>query len=196
MANLLEIAALAWQQLYPVPNDETAITLEEFETTALSEYALQMWIKARNAKREDGYFEVPSEILVPKEFDVVNDEIDLSGVGILRSIPNEKWVQNVGGLNCKCEYIKSTINNWQLLCDDDCIDDVAKIFYVVGDKIRFPKGVHSTPLEITFASSGEDINGEIPITDDLAGIIRTRLIEIYGGKTAQEDTTNNTSSTQ
>lgn len=192
--NLYEVAGLAWQQLNPVPSDEAAITLEEFETTAKAEYALQMWIKARNAKREDGYFDVPSEILVAKEFEVDNGEMNLTGVEILRAIPNEKWIQNVGGLNCICEYIKSTINNWQLLCDDDSIDDAARIFYVVGDKIRFPKGVHKTPLEITFASSGEDINGEVPITDDIAGIIRTRLIEIYAGKTAPEDTTNNTSS--
>lgn len=196
MANLKETAELSWRQLYPNPNDETAISLEEFIATAKSEYAYEMWLKARNDKREEGSYDVPSNILVEKELDVKDGIMDISDLQILRSIPEEKWLQNIGGLNCECKYIKSDVNKTALLCDDDSLPDAARTYYVVGNKIKFPQGAHDSKLSIIYASSGEDIDDNISIDDAIAGIIRTRLIEIYGGKTGKEDVTNNTNSSE
>lgn len=194
MANLNSTAEQAWRQLFPNPDDEEATTLEEFIETAKTEYAYQMWLKARNDKREDGSFDIPSNILIQTSLDIVNNQMDISSLNILRSIPEEKWLQNIGGLSCRCDYVKSDINKTALLCDDDSLDDAALTYYVVGNTISFPLGVHTTPLPIIYATSGEDINGNISIDDAIAGIIRTRLIEIYGGKIGQEDVTDNTNS--
>lgn len=195
MANLNSTAEICWRQLFPDPSDEVAITLEEFIETAKTEYALQMWIKARNDKREDGSFDIPSNILVQIDLPIVKKTMDISSLNILRSIPEEKWLQNIGGLQCDCEYVKSDINKTALLCDDDSLDDAARTYYVVGNTITFPLGTNATPLQIIYATSGEDIDGTISIDDAIAGIIRTRLIEIYAGKTGIEDTTNNSNST-
>lgn len=194
--NLKEVSELSWRQLYPQPNDETAISLEEFIATAKSEYAYEMWLKARNDKREEGSYDVPSNILVEKELDVKDGVMDISDLQILRSIPEEKWLQNIGGLNCECKYIKSDVNKTALLCDDDSLPDTARTYYVVGNKIKFPQGTHSNKLPIIYASSGEDIDDNISIDDAIAGIIRTRLIEIYAGKTGREDVTDNTNSSE
>jgi len=192
--NLLETCEVAWRQLFPNPSDEVAITLEEFISTGKTEYAYEMWLKARNDKREDGSFDVPSNILVETDLPISNNQMDISSLNILRSIPEEKWLQNIGGLKCGCEYVKSDINKIALLCDDDSLDDAAKTYYVVGNKIKFPLGTHATSLPIIYATSGEDINGEIDIDDAIAGIIRTRLIDIYANRIGREDVTNNSNS--
>ena len=194
MANLKSVAELCWRQLFPNPDDEEATTLEEFVETAKTEYALQIWLKARNDKREDGSFDIPSNILVQTSLGIVNNQMDISSLNILRSIPEEKWLQNIGGFGCDCEYVKSDINKTALLCDDDSLDDAARTYYVVGNIITFPLGVSTTPLPITYATSGEDIDDYISIDDAIAGVIRTRLIDIYGGKIGQEDVTDNSNS--
>ncbi len=40
--NLNEVAEVAWRQLYPNPSDETAVTLQEFQSTARGEYSYQL----------------------------------------------------------------------------------------------------------------------------------------------------------
>lgn len=197
MANLLSICELAWKQTFPNANDETPISREEFVATGKSEYAYQMWLRAMAEKREDGSFLVPSSILTQTEpLDVVDGAIDISGLKILRSLPNEVWIQNVGGLKCNCQYVKTDVNKAQLLCDDDSMADDVKTFLVIGDKIIFPKGVHAKKLPIIYANNGSRIDNKIIIDDAIGGIIRTRLIEIYGGRIGREDTSNNSSSNE
>ena len=195
MANLLETSNLAWLQLYPNPSDETAVSREEFIATAKTEFAYQQLLMVWKEKNDEGYFEIPSYLSSEIELPVTNNEMDISGLKILRSLPQEIWLQNIGGITCKCKYVKSTVNLSQLLCDDDSLDDAARPYYVIGKKIKFPKGVHKTPLPIIYANNGIDIDGRIEIDDAIAGIVRTRLVEIYGGKTGIEDKTNNTNST-
>lgn len=192
MANLKETAELAYRQLFPNPGDETALDREDFVSTAKTEYAYQMLLMAWRNKSVDGEFIVPSYISREVEKEVVNNEMDISDLEILKSLPSEMWLQNVGGINCGCKYVKTTINLSQLLCDDDSMADDVKTYYVIGKKIKFPKGVHAKKLPIIYANNGSDLDAdEIVVDDAMAGIVRTRLIEIYGGKTGAEDKTNN-----
>lgn len=194
MANLKEIAELAWAQLQAQPGDEVAVDREDFVATAKSEYAYQLWRKIKEDKREYGECDIPSYLLSEKELDVVDNVMDISELNIMRSIDQELWLQSIGGFDCECQYIKSTLNNEKLLCDDDSLPDDAKTFLPLGKKIIFPRGVHDSPLKIIYANSGEEIDDSIEIDDAIAGIIRRSLIDIYSGKTGQEDKKNDENS--
>lgn len=190
MANLLSIAEQAWAQLFPRPTDEEAVDREDFVATAKSEYAFQIWRKIKEDKVLYGDCDIPSYLLSEKELDVADNIMDISSLKIMRSIDQELWLQDIGGIGCECQYIKSTLNNSKLLCDDDSLPDDSRTFYPMGKKIIFPKGVHKTPLAIVYANQGEEIDGRIEIDDAIGGILRTRLIEIYGGKIGVPDTAN------
>lgn len=195
MADLKEISELAWRQLFPNPGDESAITREEFIATAKSEYAFQTLLNYWNTKNLEGEYSVPSHLLEEKELEVVNDEIDISKLNVFKSLPFDVWLQNIGGINCSdCKYVKSTVNHSQLLCDDDGLGDSDKTYYVLREKIKFPKGTHKSKLPVIYANMGENVNEEIVVDDAIGGIVRSKLIEIYGGKTGKEDKTNNSAS--
>lgn len=125
---------------------------------------------------------------------MINNEADISGLNVFEGFPSEIWLQNIGGINCECKYIKSTVNRSQLLCDDDSLPETARTYYVVKNKIKFPNGVHSNKLPIIYAGMGEGIDGDIDIDDAIASLVRQRLIDIYLGKIAKEDVTNNSDS--
>lgn len=190
MANLKEIAEVSWGQLFPNPGDENAVDLEDFVSTAKTEYAFQIWRKIKEDKREYGSADIPSYLLTEVSLPVVNGEVDLTGLSIMRSIDEEQWLQDVGGMDCDCSYIKSNVNDWKKLCDDDSLPDDARVVYPVGKKLKFPRGAHADEIQITYANQGEDIDDVIEIDDAIGGIVRTRLIEIYGGKIGQEDKRN------
>lgn len=188
---LKEIAELAHKQLQPTSVSGSVISLAEFERTAKAEYSYQSLLLAWKQKKDEGYFEVPSYLLTEKELDVVNDEIDISSLEYFTSLPMEVWLQDIGGVRCSCKYVKSTLNNTKLLCDDDSLDDDTRTYYVQGNKIKFPKGAHAKKLPIIYANKGEGVNGGIEIDDAIGALIRQRLVEIYGGKIAPKDETNN-----
>lgn len=194
MANLLSIAEQVWLQLFPKPTDETKTTKEEVIATAKSEYAFQLWQKLMAEKREEGYFEAPSYLLTEVELEVKDNVIDLTGLKIMRGLPSEIWLQKVGDIDCKCKYIKTTFNLAQVLCNDDSLADTDKPYYAVGKKIKFPRGTHASKLPVTYANSGETVDGRIEVDDIIGGVVRRSLLEIYGGKIGREDKTNNTSS--
>lgn len=196
MANLLEIAQVAFDQIYPNAGDETPLDVEHFISTAKTEYSYQMLLLYWKQRNEDGYFEFPAYLLSEKEMDVVDNKIDTSLLKIFRSLPYDLWLQNVGGLNCVCQYVKSSVNSTSLLCDDDSMDDIVRTYIPLSNEIRFPKGTHSKKLTIIYANIGENIDGKIEVEDSIGAIVRTRLIEIYGGKIGTEDVTNNTNGNQ
>lgn len=193
MARLNAIAELTWRQLFPKGDDETKITPEEFLATAKSEYAYQFWQKMRADKALEGDYQIPSYLLSEANLDVVDDEMDVSSLKIMQGLDADIWLQNVGGVTCKCLYIRSTLNNTQLLCGDDSRPEDARTYYPLSKKIVFPQGVHTSPLKIIYANSGQDMDGNVEVDDVLAGLIRRGLIEIYG-KVGKEDATNNTNS--
>lgn len=192
--NLKEVAEVSWSQLFPNSGDEAGVDREDFVSTAKSEYAYQLWRKIKEDKVVYGESDIPSYLLSEAEIEVVNDEMDISSLNIMRSIDQELWLQDIGGMNCECAYIKSTMNNEKLLCDDDSLPEDAKTFYPAGKKIKFPRGVHASPLKITYANNGEDIDDFIEVDDAIGGIVRTRLVEIYGGKVGAEDKKNDSNS--
>ena len=194
MASLKSVAEQCWSQLFPRPNDEEAVDREDFVATAKNIFALELWKKLKEDKLLYGECDIPSYLLSETKLEVKDNEMDISSLKIMRSIDQELWLQDIGGIACDCIYVKSTLNNTKILCDEDSLPDNAKTYYPIGKKIKFPLGVHDSPLSITFANSGEDIDGDIQIDDAIAGIVRVRLIEIYGGKIGTEDKENDSSS--
>jgi hypothetical protein len=194
MANLLSIAEQAYNQLFPRPTDEEAVDKQDFVATAKNVFAYELWRKIKEDKLLYGECDIPSYLLSEAKLDVKDDEMDISSLKIMRSIDQELWLQNIGGMNCECLYVKSTLNLSKILCDDDSLPDDSRTFYPQGLKIKFPNGVHATPLSIIYANQGEEVNERIEIDDAIAGIVRVRLIEIYGGKIGQEDKANDSNS--
>lgn len=193
MASLLEISELAFRQVYPNPTDETPISLQEFISSAKLEYSYQFLLWYWKEKAVEGVFDMPSELSTEIELPVVDNEMDISGLDIMSRLPNSLWLQNIGGLTCECKYVKSNINLTQLLCDDDSLPDIYKTYLIIGNKIKFPKGTHATPLSIIYANSGKQIGDDIEVMPEIGAIVRTRLVEIYGGRIGLEDKTNNSS---
>lgn len=192
MANLLEIAELAYNQIFPLPRDKNAIALEEFIATAKIEYAAAMWIYRQEQISNDGSFEMPSDLLTESEpLDVVNNEIDISSLNYLSSLPNDLWLQNIGGLGCECTYIKTTIRLSQILCEDDSIPESSKPYLIVGKKIKFPKGTHAKSVAIIYANNGTGIDPRVIECNEYVGSkVREKLMGLYGKK-LPADTTNN-----
>lgn len=196
MATLQSVCELAWRQVYPNPSDEAAVQLEEFIETGASEYAYQMLLLYWKEKREEGSFNIPSNLLSTGKLDVVNGVADISALKVFRGLPNDLWLQNIGGIGSKCKYVKSSVNIAQVLEDDDSLPDNVKTYFPIGNQIQFPNGVHENPVSIIYANMGENIEGETEIDDTIAAIVRTRLIEIYLGKENKEDVTNNSNSNE
>lgn len=191
MASLNSVAELVWKQLFPDPTVQTKTKKEEVLASAKLEYSYQLWLKLMADKREDGYIDTPSYLLSEKELDVENNEMDISDLKIMRGLPWEIWLVQIGELDCECKYVKSTANLAQVLCDDDSLGDSNKTYYVVGKRIKFPKGTHKNKLPIIYANSGETVDGKIEIDDTVAGIVRRSLFELYGGRIGSTDETNN-----
>lgn len=194
MAELLSICELAWRQIFPSGKDESKVMKEQFIADGRTEYAYQLWLKIMAEKRDDGMVEVPSYLLSEKELEVKDGVMDISSLKIMRSLPFDIWLQNIGGYNCKCHYVKTSVNLTQVLCEDDSLDDDARPYFLIGKEIRFPKGSHSSKLPITYANNGETIDGRIEVDDAIGGIVRRSLIDLYAGKVGVEDKTNNSSS--
>ena len=193
--NLYEIAELVYKQLQPTSGGQPTVHLEEFKSSARAEFAYQSLLLAWKEKKDEGFFTVPSYLLKTVDKAVENNQIDISDLNYFKSLPNEVWLQDLGGNKCDCRFVKSTINNNKLLCGDDSMDDEAISFYIVGNKIIFPQGIKGKKtLPITYANKGEDVNGNIEVADSIAAIVRERLIGLYLGKVAQNDETNNSNS--
>lgn len=190
MATLQSVAELSWRNIFPNPGDETAITKEEFIATAKNEWAYQTLLMCWQERSLEGFYEPPSYLLTEIEKEVINNEMDISDLETFKSLPQESWLVNIGGM-CECKYVKSTANLTQLLCDDDSLPDTTKTYYILGKKIKFPKGVHKDTLPITFANMGNDVSNTVEVDEAIAAIIRVRLNEIYLGKVPPSDVTNN-----
>ena len=189
--NLREVAEVCWRQLFPEGADKPPITKAEFISTSKMMYADEVWRLSKNERNQEGVFNVPSVLLSQTELTVEDNMVDISELSILRSLSNDSWLQNIGGIQCKCKYVKSNVNQSQLLCDDDGLPNDSKTYFVVGNKILFPRGTHKDKLPIIYANKGLEVDGKLEIDDALASSIRTRLIDLYGGKTGKEDVTEN-----
>lgn len=192
MSNLKEIAQLAYDFIFPNPTDEEKISRIDFLQSARLEYAYQFLLWYWKERGTEGVFNMPGELATEEEFNVVNNEIDISGFDIMSRLPNDQWLQNIGGLTCDCKYVKSNINQTQLLCDDDSLPDTYKTYLIIGKKIKFPLGVHKNPLPIIYANSGRQVDDSIEVDPALGKLVKDALIANYGGKIGTEDKANNT----
>jgi hypothetical protein len=153
---------------------------------------LLFYWKQRN---EEGEFNLPSNLIEESEIDIKDNIADISKLNIFNSLPNDIWLINVGGLGCECDYVRSDVNTAQLMCGDDSLPDNARVYIPIGKEIRFPQGVHKTPLPIIHASLGKNIDENIEIDDALASLVRDKLDDMYSlGRIGQEDVTNNSNS--
>jgi hypothetical protein len=196
MSNLLEISESAWRQIFPNPSDETSLSREEFLSTARGEYAYQMQLYYWSEKQREGSFEIPSHLLTPVELPVLDNEVDISSLNVFRSFGIDSYIQSVGGLTCSCEYVKSSVNRRKLFSNFESIDDNVRPYIPLKNKLLFPKGTHANPIKIIYINKGERVGNDEEIDDHIGAIVRSRLIEIYGGKINKEDVTNNTNSNQ
>lgn len=187
--NLKEVAELSWQKIYPA-GSKAPIPKESFIRTAYEEFAYQSLLMAWKEKSDD-YYEVPYYLLTEVEKDIHNNEMDISDLKVFKSLPMQMWLQNIGGMDCHCKYVKSTLNLTQLLCDDDSLDDETKTYYAIGKKIVFPKGTHAETLKITYANMGNTLDGSVEVDEAISSLIRDKLDAIYLGKVPPFDTTNN-----
>lgn len=191
--DIREVAELSWRKIFPQGGTNTAVSKEEFQRVAITEFAMQTLLMAWKDRAED-YYEVPPYLLSEVEKDVVNNEMDISDLKYFKSLPMQTWLVNIGGFDCHCKYIKSTANLTQLLCNDDSLDDDARTYFVLGKKIVFPKGAHKTPLKIVYANIGEGIDGSIECDEAIASLVLEKLDALYLGKVAPVDVTNNNNS--
>lgn len=193
MAFLKEIAQLAHEQIFPRGNDEPAISLEQFITTAKAQYAWEIWRMSKEEKRDEGVYNIPSILLTPATLNVNEGVADISKLNPLRSLTNDKWIVNMGGIS-SCKYVATNVNNAQLLDDDDSLGDDVKTYYVVGNEIYFPKGIFKNPVPLIYANDGLSLDENEHFIDDVvAAVLRTKLIDIYKIK-GEEDLTNNSNS--
>jgi hypothetical protein len=191
MASLNEISQLCYDQIFPLPRGKNAIDIEEFKANARLEYANSMWIYRMEILSAEGQFQMPSDLLTESDpLPVVNNEIDISELKYLSALPNDLWLQNIGGHNCECNYIKTNINLNQILCDDDSIGN-DKIYYIVGKKIKFPRGTHSKNISIIYANNGSDIDDDIEVNEYVGAKVRDKLLSIYGKSLPVDETNNN-----
>jgi hypothetical protein len=188
MANLLAIAELECRRIFPNP---TPAQIAQFVASAKVEYAAAYWVFSKEEEATTGSFEIPSGLLTEVELDVVNNEIDVSKLKILNSLSHDRWLQDVGGEDCDCRYVKSSLAMEKKLCDDDSLPNGAKPFYVTGKKIKFPKGTHADTLKIVYANMGEGVDPRhIECNEYIASQVRMKLKQLYDNKFPEDKTIN------
>ncbi len=193
--NLYAISELVWRQV-TTDNDESKLTLEEVDLAVKLEYGWQMLQMNWRERRENGEYFIPSYLSREDDLNIKDNEASIKDLKILKALPSEMWLQQVG-VGCSCDYVKTTINQAQLMCDDESLPDGTRTYYVVGEKIKFPKGAHADIVPIIYASDGSDLDSLVVSVDEAIGaLVRERVLASYLGKITPEDVTNNSNSNQ
>lgn len=169
-----------------------AISRESFIATAKLEYAYAFLLWYWRENQQEGIFNMPGNLSRESEpLDVVDNEVDISGLDIMSRLPNDKWLGKIGKLTDDCIYVKSNINQTQLLKDDDSLPSDYRTYVILGKKIIFPQGTFTDKITIIYAGSGKDIDEDIEVDDAIGAQVRNRLDEIYFQKVGFVDKTNN-----
>lgn len=191
MTTLESVCELAWLHCFPKADDETAVTKDEFIEAGRLEMATQLWLSMWNERNADASYEVPSYLLSEYELPVVDNQVDLSCISVLRGLPKDIWLRNIGGLTCDCEYVKTNQDLSSLLCDEDSRGHGNRTYFPFGTKIVFPQGTHVNPIKIIVANMGENVDTSIEVDEIIGNAVRDKLVEKFLGKSNQVDTTNN-----
>lgn len=191
MENLLQIVQSVFDQVSN-DSDESPITREAMLVDAKAEYAFQMQLLYWAEKQREGFCEIPSFLLTEVELPVEDNKIDISSLNVFNAFSADSFIQNIGGLTCECNYVKSSVNRRQLLCGFESIDDSVRPYVPIGTKIEFPEGTHAKTIKIIYVNKGERVDDQLLIDDRVASLIRDKLQNIYLGKIPSKDETNNT----
>lgn len=174
-----------WRQMFPNPGDDASLKKAECIASAKHEYAYAL-VRASYEQLNTSEFSVPAEIVDSQVLTVLNNSCDITDVPVLSAIPNERWAISLTGTNCK-RYIKSTASSKDMIDKENL---PAPRYYIRGKQILFPDGVKDKTVEFTFASKGDELNEEMPISDDMAAMVRRGLMQIYNRKEPEDKTAN------
>lgn len=189
MADLKEIAEVAYRQIFQNATAATSIKKEDFLSIARHRYAYEMFLMSKDLERLDGVFEIPTALLRKADLTVINGQIDISQLKIFRSFQGDLWLGRVGTGECDCSYVKHSVNISNILCDTDYHGN-SKPFVVIGDTIEFPQGTFAKTVPIIYASNGADVNGSIEVDDAVGDRVSEYLWKRYSNR-LPEDRTNN-----
>lgn len=196
MADLKEIAEVAYAQIYPnAGTSAPSVKREHFLSVARTRYAFEMYLLSKELSRSEGLFEIPTALLREADLAIVDDEADISSLKIFRSFEGDHWIGAVGGFACGCEYIKYSVNLNNILGCDSEYKGNKRSYTVVGNKIKFPDGTHSKTVPIIYASNGTDLNDGILVDDAVADRVSEYLWKRYSGRIPEDRTNNSNSNT-
>jgi hypothetical protein len=183
--DLNSIAQVNYDQLYPNATEQTSIKVEHFIEEAKSRYAWEMFRISKETKRAEGEWEIPSALFRQSNLSVVDNEADISDLKIFRSFDGDIWVGNLGGLGSDCNYIRQSVNQSQMLLDDEYIGN-GHPYTIIGKKILFPRGTHKKTIPIIYASNGEDLDGKIEVDDAIGALVSDYIYKKFSGKLPED----------
>lgn len=192
MSDLLSIAQVAYDEVYPNATAQTSIKVEHFIEAGKSRYAYEMWRISKEEKRADGEWEVPSALLREANIEVADNAADISDLHIFRSLEGDTWIQSIGGLDSDCSYIRQSINISRMLLDDEYLGN-SKPYIIIGNSIKFPRGAHKETIPIIYASNGEDLEDKILIDDAIGELVGIYLVQRFSNKLPEDRTQNSNS---
>lgn len=187
--DLNQIAQIAYDQVYPNAEQATSVKVEHFIETAKTRYAYEMFLLSKELKRADGEWNIPDTLLREDTLTIENNEADISALKIFKSFEGGLWIAKLGDFSCDCGYTKHTVNLSNILCDDEYHGN-SKPYVPIGKKIKFPFGSHGKTVPIIYASSGEDVEGEIEVDDAIADRVGDYLWKRFTGKLPEDRTVN------
>jgi hypothetical protein len=196
LQTLKAITESVFEQIYPNSTDETPVDKDIFYIAARSSYAYYTWLNYLKAKNETGEKNVPSNLITPITLPIVDNKVDISNIGALTALPNNVWLQTVGGGDCgDCSYDIMDLNTWKKLCNDPSRNTNSKAVVVYSSQLQFKEGVFDgdTEVLIEYASMGSEDLDDIYIDEAMGKIVRTDLLKEFSAKFA-EDKTNDSNS--
>jgi len=192
LADLLSIAQVCYDQLFPNGETNTALKVEHFIEAAKTRYAFEMFILSKEMKRSEGGWDIPDNLLRQETITIKDNEADISALKVFKSPDGGYWISQLGDLGCECGYTKHSINMSNILCDDEYHGN-SKPYVIIGKKIKFPFGAHGSTAPIVFASNGEDVDGEIEVDDALGDRVSEYLYKKFSGRLPEDRTINSNS---
>lgn len=184
MADLKSIAQVNYDQIYPNASAQTSVKVEHFIEEAKIRYAWELFRIAKETKRADGEWEIPSDLWRETKIDVADNEADLSELNVFRSLEGDTWIGNIGGIGTTCNYMRLTVNLYQGF--DDEYTGNSKPYIVIGNKVKFPKGTHITPLPIIYATNGTDLDETIEVDDAIGALVSDYIFKKFSGKLPED----------
>lgn len=189
MADLLSISQTVYDVAFPNPDVQKAVKVEHVIEEAKLRYAYEMWLQMKISSRNDGEWEIPSALWREEEVEVKNGVADISKLNIFRSLEGDIWLGKVGGLDCECDYMRMSLNQSKLFCDDEYIGN-SKPVIPVGKTLKFPQGAHANKVTIIYASNGIDIDEGIEVDDTIGGLVSDYLWKRFTNQIPVDRTNN------